>query len=116
MKQKPFSASLVGGGQERADATPKRAVRCAEETDLLLNALISFKARQVGRERIKSTDEGMEWLRAGAQTENGPGATVSTATQRRNQACIDDRRLPAAKTAHKRDNAMLAELAQEFLN
>ena len=83
MKQEPFGASLVGSGQEGADATAESAVRCTEDTDLLLNSLISFKRRQIGRGRIKSTDEGMERLGAGAQTEDGPGATVSPATQRR---------------------------------
>src|SRR5215207_7747250 len=116
MDEEPLGAALVGGSQEAADATAESAVVCAQNLDLLLDTLIGFERRHVGRGRPKGSDEGMERLGAGAQTEDGPGAAVSPATQSRDQTCIDGRGLPAPRTTDQRNNAMLAELAQEFFD
>jgi len=80
MDEEPFGAPLVGGGQEVADVSAESPLCRTQDTDLLLDPLNSFKRWHVGWERIKGTDEGMERLGAGAQTDDGPDATVGPAT------------------------------------
>jgi hypothetical protein len=83
IEEEPIGALLVRCREKAADAAADRGILVAQKLYPVLDPFVGSEIGELGRGWVEQANQGVERLRARAQTKDGPGVPVGAAAQDR---------------------------------